>query len=91
VKLVECWIGSGALKENPEDVASAVLGPGWLNEKPAEVEGLESVVVWPNAKPVDGVVSAGFAAANVNPLFELSGAFVFVLNANPPLVLWLVV
>jgi hypothetical protein len=44
VKLVECWIGSGALKEKPEDVASAVLGPGWLNANPLEGEGLLTVV-----------------------------------------------
>jgi hypothetical protein len=43
VKLVECWIDSGALKENPEDVASAVFGPAWLNANPLEDEGLLSV------------------------------------------------
>jgi len=76
------------LKENPEDVASAVLGPGWPKVNPVEGEGLLSVVDWPNVNPA-GVVSAGFDAANENPPFEPSDAFVFVLKLNPPFVPWL--
>jgi hypothetical protein len=73
------------LKENPEDVASAVLGPGWPKVNPVEGEGLLSVVDWPYVNPA-GVVSAGFDAANENPP---SDAFVFVLKLNPPFVPWL--
>lgn len=89
VKLVECCIGSGALKENPEDVASAVLGPGWLNVNPVESEGLLSVVDWLNVNPVDGAFSAGLDAVNESPPLELSDAFAFVPKVNPPLVPWL--
>jgi len=84
VKLVECWICSGALKENPDDVASAVFGPG--NANPGESEGLLSAGCWPNENPVDGALSAGFVEVNENPLLEPSVAFVFVPKANPPLV-----
>ena len=88
MKLVECWIGSGTLKENPEDVASAVFGPCWLNEKPVEGDGLASVAGWPNVGPVV-VFSAGFVAGNKNPPFILSEAFLLVPKANPPLAPWL--
>jgi hypothetical protein len=89
VKLVECWIDSGALKENPEDVASAVFGPCWLNANPVEGEGLPSVVGWPNAKLVGVAFSAGFVVGNENPPLRLSDAFLFVPKANPPLAPWL--
>jgi hypothetical protein len=89
VKLVECWIGSGALKENPEDVASAVFGPCWPNENPVEGDGLASVTGWPNADPVEVVFSAGFVAGNENPPFIVSEAFLLVPKVNPPLAPWL--
>jgi hypothetical protein len=88
VKLVECWIGSGALKENPEDVASAVFGPCWLNENPVEGDGLASVAGWP-MDPVGAAFSAGFVAGNENPPFIFSEAFLLVPKANPPLAPWL--
>ena len=88
MKLVECWIASGALKENPEDVASAVFGPCWPNENPVEGDGLASVVGWPNVEPVVEF-SAGFVAGNENPPFILSEAFLLVSKANPPLAPWL--
>ena len=89
MKLVECWIGSGALKENPEDVASAVFGPCWLNANPVEGEGLLSVVGWPNENPVGVAFSAGFVVGNENPPFRFSDAFLFAPKLNPPLVPWL--
>jgi hypothetical protein len=89
VKLVECWIGSGALKENPEDVASAVFGPCWPNENPVEGDALASVAGWPNVDPVGVAFSAGFVAGNENPSFILSEAFLLVPKGNPPLAPWL--
>jgi len=85
VKLVECWIGSGALKENPEEVASAVFGPCWPNANPVEADGLPSVVDWPNVNPGEVAFSAGFVAGNENPPFRLSDAFLLVPKVSPPL------
>lgn len=89
MKLVECWIGSGGLKENPEDVASAVFGPCWPNENPVDGDGLASVTGWPNVDPVEVAFSVGFVAGNENPPFILSEAFLLVPNVNPPLAPWL--
>ena len=86
VKLVECWIGSGALKENPEDVASAVLGPGWLKENPEDVA---SAVLGPGWLKVNPVESEGLLSVvellNVNPADGVFSAGFDALNENPPL------
>jgi hypothetical protein len=79
------------LKENPDDVASAVLGPDWPNPNPLLEEGPPSVVDAPILNPADVAFSAGFVAANEKPPLALSGAFVFVPKENPPVVPWLLV
>jgi hypothetical protein len=89
VELVECWIDSGAPKENPEDVASAIFGPCWPNADPVEGEGLPSVAGWPGVNPADVAFSAGFVVRNENPPLRLSNAFLFVLKLSSPLAPWL--
>jgi len=86
VKLVECWICSGALKENPDDVASAVFGARQRKSR-GKRRPCCPLGVGPNENPVGRrIICGAFVEVNENPLLEPSVAFVFVPKANPPLV-----